>query len=1204
MSKDFVNFHNHTTYSLMDSLVKTQALFAKTKELGYSAVSVTDHGTLAGAWDALKASKETGVKLIMGCEFYFVDDLSVESHQRLRHVILLAKNHQGYKNLLLAHKLANDNNIILFKKAVPRIDWKILEQCSEGLICTTACGEGILANLINNRKSDKAKEQAKRLKDIFGDNLALEIQPHNMRRNLTPYNDYEDQALVNRQLIKFGNELDIKVICTSNTHYLTKDDHEAHDVMLAIGSGQQVKSQARLKYDNEFYLRSREEMEQFFSRLYKEKAQDFCDNTLYFSSLCEQPDWIDPKFTNPSGKELPEFQVNQEPNYEIFSRELDKYSAELSEDQKYLRWLCDQNFAKKVPAGKEQEYRDRLQEEFDVIEYHNFSSYMLIVADYVQFARKNNIPVGPGRGSIGGSLIAYLIGIHQADPIKYGLIFARFHNKAKASFPDIDLDFATSGRDLVQKYISEKYGFDNVAHVSNVNTMTPKVYARDIARCFEFGGDRKAAVAIGTAIADSIPAEFKSIEDALEGAPLFAEYANHPKYIQLSKYAKLLNGKAKAWSTHAAGIVIGRRPLTEIVPTRKDKDCNFAIEYEKERAESNGLVKMDILGLETLDIIMTTNQIIKSLGKDAPEVNYEEYDQKAYDLISRGDTLCVFQLGTSGGTTELCKKIRPKNIEDIAIINALARPSAKDMREDFVKARNGEIKVELLHPNLERAFGPTYGFGLYEECLMYLAQDVAGWDLHDADKLRKLTKEKGKNPKKVAGWKEEFISGALNNKDITEKTSREVWETVISNFQGYGFNKSHAVLYSMISYHTAYLKAHFPLEFLTANLISEVNSNAKAAEDNIAKIKGEIRKMNVRIIPPNINESDVTYKIIDDHTLMTGLDSLKFIGKDAIPEILAKRPFTSFEDFLSKVDGRKVKAPSLLALSSSGALDEFKMSRKQVFLYSADYKKKFAVWLKRNKEKQISFNYPWPTDVGEWTAPEKFAMEMFYMGEGLSNNLFEIYPKFFNRMAENFSTLADRFPQGFGEEKTNHKAPGLSFQGIIKSFFEFRVKKETSKIYGEQMVKMIVQDPFGNSLPVTIFPKGLKILKDKLKSLGLSKLELSPGVGLHMAASINWYEGEISLLFEDLFNACAPPQKPNDLKPRKVSMKLGRVKKGVKDLELEDILNEIDEELIEEGLDEETDFDEEITEDFQNSIVIDELEPDFHEFAEDNKDNP
>jgi len=789
LDKDFVNFHNHTTYSLMDSLVKTQALFVRAKELNQSAIAVTDSGTLAAAWDALKASKETGVKLIMGCEFYFVDDLSIESHQRLRHVILLAKNHTGYKNLLLANKLANDNNIILFKKAVPRIDWNILEKCSEGLICTTACGEGILSNLINNRKTDKAKEQAKRLKDIFGDNLALEVHPHNMRRNLTPYNDYEDQGLVNRQLIKFGSELDIKVICTSNTHYLHKEEHEAHDVMLAISSGQQVKSQARLKYDNEFYLRSREEMEKFFSRIYKEKAEEFCDNTLYFSSMCENPDWIDPKFSNPSGKELPEFPVKKQPDYELFSKEKDKYTDNLTEDSKYLRWLCDQKFASKVPPGKEEEYRQRLNEEFDVIEYHGFSSYMLIVADYVQFALKNNIPVGPGRGSVGGSLIAYLIGIHQADPIKYGLIFARFHNKEKTSFPDIDLDFATSGRDSVQKYISEQFGEDNVAHVSNVNTMTPKVYARDIARCFEFGGDRKAAVAIGTAIADSIPAEIKSIEDALENAPLFAEYANHPKYIQLSKYAKLLNGKAKAWSTHAAGIVIGRRPLIEIVPTRKDKDGNFAIEYEKERAEANGLVKMDILGLETLDIIMTTNKIIESIGKKVPVVDYNEYDQKTYDLISRGDTLCVFQLGTSGGTTELCKKIKPKNIEDIAIINALARPSAKDMREDFVKTKNGELKVELLHPSLERAFAPTYGFGLYEECLMYLAQDVAGWDLHDADKLRKLTKEKGKNPKKVAQWKKEFIEGAVKNKQISEKIATQVWE-IIDNFQGYGFNKS------------------------------------------------------------------------------------------------------------------------------------------------------------------------------------------------------------------------------------------------------------------------------------------------------------------------------------------------------------------------------------------------------------------------------
>lgn len=1162
-SSDFVNLHTHTTYSLMDSLIKPADIFKKIKELGQSAIAITDHGTLSGAWDCLKYAREAGVKLIMGEEFYFVDNVD-EPNGRLRHVILLATNAKGYENLL-ALSLAGFNNMaVMFKRVIPRIDWKLLEQYNEGLICTTACGGGILAQLINTRREGEARLQAKRLKDIFGERLALEIQPHRMRRIANLYKDYEDQLFTNKQLIQIGKELDIKVIAACDSHYMNKDEHEAHDCMLAIGSGQPITSGNRLKYTNEFWVRTREEVLAGLKAF--PNAAEYCDNTLYFADMCENPDWIDPKFSNPSGKELPEFPVKNQADYEEFKQWLTtkpEFQA-MADDVAYLRYICERNFAIKTPAAKQEEYLARLAEEFDVIEFHGFSSYMLIVADYIDWCRKNGIRVGPGRGSVGGSLIGYLANIHQADPIKYNLIFARFHNKEKTSFPDIDTDFAPSGRDALQRYIRQKYGEAHVAHVSNVNTITPKVYARDIARAFQFGGDAKAAVAIGTAIADSIPNELSKspIEEVLEKAPLFAEYANSDKYGALKKFAPYLSGKAKAWSTHAAGLVIGKRPLAKFVPLRRDKEGAIAIEYEKERAEANGLVKMDTLGLETLDIISNTYKLIAEQGKPLPPdpPDFDEYDQKTYDLISRGDTLCVFQLGGSAGTIDLCRRIKPKTIEDISLINALARPSARDMRADFIEVREGNRPVELLHPKLQRAFGGTYGFGLFEECLMFLAGDVAGWDLHEADRLRKLTKEKGKNPKKAAKWKQEFIEGAVRC-DVDEKIATQIWDEVVDKFQGYGFNLSHSILYSMISYHTAYLKAHYPLEFLTANLMSEVQSNTPAAAENINQIKSAIRKLQIKILPPDINRSEMTYKIVNDHTLLTGMDSLKFMGKDAIPEILGKRPFTSFEDFLSRVDGKKVRAPAVQALAASGCLDVFGMTRKQMFLYAADYKKKLQVWLKKVK-RSATFDYPWPDDKEDWSLAEKYALERYYIGEGLSANKIQAYPGFFHTSAPRFAEYTEMFPDP-GSPDEQH--PIKPFLAEVKSYFEFKVKKENSKSFGKPMAKVVVEDPWGTPMSLTIFPKQWGSLKDRVKVLTNGQAEFESGVGIYASGQLNWYEGDISIIFEELLRCVPPPPLPTDLKPKKVSMRSVRSSKKVEEIGAEELLEEIEDELVDEG---------------------------------------
>lgn len=792
---DFVSLHNQTSYSLLDSLVEPKALLKRAKELGQQSIAITDHGSLASAWDAWKASQAIGIKLIIGCECYFTNDAN-QVDSKLRHVVLIAKNAVGYRNLLTLNKKGFDKNSLIGKRVYSVIDWKLLEEHAEGLICLTACGNGIVSQLLMNHKMDEAEQTLLRLHKIFGDNLGLEVQPNNMKRGGNVYNDEIDQNFLNRQLINLGKKLRIKVVAACNTHYLKKEDSETHDVFLAIGSHQPIYSNFRLRYPvPDFYLKTGEEVKAFFTRNYgEETAQSLCDNSLYFSDMCEVPHWIDPKFSNPSGKELPIFPVKDESDYPQFRQWVltqPQDIQKLEEDKLFLRYRCFMLFesrVKNLTPEQQVQYDTRIAEELDVLEFHGFSSYMLIVADFIEWARFHDIAVGEGRGSVGGSLVAFLLGIHQADPIKYNLIFARFHNKEKSSFPDIDTDFAPSGREKVQNYLRQKYGDENVAHVSNVNTITPKVYVRDIARSCELGGSKEEAVKIGNLVADCIPTEIHSIEDAFEKVPLFAEYCKkHPEFM---KYKEIC-GKYRAWSTHAGGIIISARPLTGLIPLRRDKDGSLAIEYDKDKAEENGLVKMDTLGLSTLDIIGQAIKLIKESGKPMPPaiLDYEEYDELTYQTISSGDTFCVFQLGTSGGTIDLCRRIKPQSINDISYINSLARPSARDMRNNFILTKDGKKPFALLHPTLGRAFNNTYGFGLYEESLMYLAQDVAGWSLHSADRLRKLTKEKGKNPKKAQEWRAEFIRDAVKN-SVSETIASRIWDEVVDKFQGYGFNMS------------------------------------------------------------------------------------------------------------------------------------------------------------------------------------------------------------------------------------------------------------------------------------------------------------------------------------------------------------------------------------------------------------------------------
>jgi DNA polymerase-3 subunit alpha len=602
--------------------------------------------------------------------------------------------------------------------------------------------------------------------------------------------------------------------------------------------------------------------------------------------------------------------------------------------------------------------------------------------------------------------------------------------------------------------------------------------------------------------------------------------------------------------------------LTGLIPLRKDKDGALAIEYDKEKAEDNGLVKMDTLGLSTLDIIGQAVALIRQTGKTVPDnLDYDEYDESTYKLISSGDTFCVFQLGTSAGTVDLCRRIKPTSINDISYVNALARPSARDMRNDFIATKDGKKPFALLHPKLGRAFNNTFGFGLYEESLMYLAQDVAGWSLHSADRLRKLTKEKGKNPQKALQWRTEFIRDAMNNQ-VNEEIAKRIWDEVVDKFQGYGFNMSHSVLYSMTSYKTAYLKAHYPIEFLLANLMAEVKSNTPDAKNNIEKIKKELRSHSVKIIPPDINKSQLTYTIDDGNKLITGLDALKFVGEDAINDIISKRPFKSFFDFMVRIDSKKVRANSIQALAAAGAMDSFNIPRKLIFLYVSDYRKKLQVWLKKHDPTKEEFYYPW-TKEENWKLSELYALEQFYLGESFVCKPADAYGNFFKQ--DDHLLISDI-------KKVKDKTNVSSIKAIIKDFFEFKVKKETSKYYGQSMIKATIEDKQGNQCTCTIFPDRWKIVQERLKEIS-SKAVFEPGVAIHFGGNTNNYEDDVGIILDHLYNASLTPVVPADLKAKKVSLK--EVKAGraeiaeeivKKSAEIKNLLEKIEDSLYDNGL--------------------------------------
>ena len=1160
----FINLHNHTSFSILYSTIQPKELFAKAKELGQTSVAITDHGTFAGVWDGFKLSKESGTKLIVGCEYYFLDDIK-NRDQKYRYVVLLAKNQVGYRNLLLLNRYGFDTQFMMMKRVISVIDWKLLDQYKEGVICLTGCANGILGVSLNEKNFAEAENIIKRLQSMFGNDLGIEVQSHNSVRYGNTYFAPANQTFTNTHAIRLARQYGVRIVPTSNVYYLTREEAQTNDVLLAIGSGQPIYSNNRIKFNSsDLYMKTGDEVKAFFARNNGEElASEMCANTLYFADKCETPDWIEPKYSNPNGKEYPIFACDKEDDYAGFIMWRKLQSEKIQKcalDAAFLRFRCEKVLKDKVPIKEIEKYRERLEEELEVFEFQKFSSYMLIVADYLDWARKNRVSTSPGRGSAGGSLIGYLLDIHKADPIKYGLVFARFQNRERTQSPDIDADFSTGGREKVINYIKTKYGEGSVVGVSNFARLTPKIYARDLSRACDLANDRKESVALGNKAADAIPADNKNDLnfDHLQSLPLFGEFCK--QYPPYTKHRSILGG-IRNTSTHAAAILLGSRSFEGLVPLRKDKDGAISIEYEKDRSEENGLLKVDILGLSTLDLIDEVIALIKKAGKELnPDyINYDKYDRPTYDLITSGDTYGVFQLGVSAGTIALCKRIKPKSIADLSLITTLARPAARDIREAFIATREGKKQFKLLHPSLKSAFADTYGFGLYDESILKLGQDVAGWSLNSADRIRKMIKEKGKNPEKTEKLRHEFIDGAVKNKGIEKNMAMRIWDEEIKKFGNYSFCCSHAVLYSFLSYTTAYLKAHYPIEFLLANLMAEVQSGAKIAAENIDKIKREIKAHNVKILPLNINTSTMTYELVGNNELMTGFDALKFVSADAIKDIIAKRPFKSFDDFMLRTDPHIVRSNTIQALIAGGCFDGFGLTRKVMFLYCSDYRKKLQVWLKKHDPIKETFTYPWPVEK-EWNMSELYALEKKSLGEAFICGKATAYGngKFF--AGKNAIAFRD------AKEMLNREQV-QSVVGEIKSVFELRVKK-AGKFLGQLMMKATIEDAAGDQMGLTVFPDAWKRVQKRMKELG-GKGKFEPGYAIHFSGSINVYDDETGLVLEDLYSVCSTPKAPEDLKAHKVVVKRAATKENMKEIKLEqtdEMIEDLEDGLFEAGL--------------------------------------
>lgn len=1024
----FVHLHVHTEYSLLDGAIRIDGLLKRAKADGMSAVAITDHGTMFGVIDFYEKAIKAGIKPIIGCECYVaprtLNDRTPMDQKQASHLVLLAENQTGYQNLCRLATIASLEGF--YHK--PRIDKQVLAAHCQGLIGLSACLKGEIPTLLRNGKRDEADAAARFYLDLFGENgFFLEVQ----------HNGIPEQDIVNRGLLDMSRRLSIPMVATNDCHYLDKSHARAHDVLLCIQTGRTINDADRFKFrTDELYFKSRQEMIDTFGNY-----PGAIENTVAIADRCHV-----------------EFQLENIFHFPRFNLAADQSEAELFEEK------VRQGFAKKMelimernPKADPSVYQARVDYEISVVNDMGFPGYFLIVADFIEYSKKNGIPVGPGRGSAAGSLVAYSLGITDLDPIEHGLIFERFLNPSRRSMPDIDVDFCINGREKVYHYVVDRYGgSDYVAQIITFGKMKARAVIRDVGRALDI------PLSEVDAIAKLVPETLNiSLDEALEKEPKLRETVSaRPDLSELMDISKTLEGLNRHASTHAAGVVIGDNPLVEYLPLYRGKRGEVMTQLDMKRVEKIGLVKFDFLGLRNLTIIADALSIIKAQGKTPPDIERLDLsDAATYQLLSEGNTAAVFQLESSG-MRDLVIRLRPDKFDQIIALVALYRPGpmGSGMVDDYVECKHGR-KVSYLVPQLEPILNQTYGVILYQEQVMQIAVDLANFTMAEADGLRKAMGKK--IPADMAKQFDHFVEGAVQN-GIPKDKAVELF-TLIEKFAGYGFNKSHSAAYALIAFQTAYLKAHFPVEYMAAVLSSEMGSS-----ENVVKYIAECRNQNIPVLPPDINESEKGFTV-SGSKIRFGLAGIKNVGEAAIESMLETRRngrFASIFEFCQRVDIRKVNKRVLESLIQSGAFDSTGNHRAQLMAgveQALEYGQRVQ---KEAADSQMSLfgdasgadqlNPPVMPEVPEWDEKQQLNLEKEALGFFITGHPLDGFQEILDRFS-NASCLSLM-------EDTIKDGATIRMGGMIRNMKNIVTKR------GEPMAFMELEDIHG-SVEVVVFPK-------------------------------------------------------------------------------------------------------------------------------------
>ncbi len=1029
----FTHLHVHTEYSLLDGSSKIGELAARAKELGMDSMAITDHGVMYGVIDFYRAARAAGIKPIIGCEVYVspgsrFDRETVHGEDRYYHLVLLAENNTGYQNLM---KIVSKGFVDGFYYK-PRIDEEVMQEYHEGIIALSACLAGEVPRYLEKGLYEEAKEAAKRHLEIFGEgNYFLELQDHGIPL----------QRQVNQGIMRLSKELNIPLVATNDCHYINADDWEAHDILLCIQTGKKVSDENRMRYEGgQYYVKSEEEMRQLFPY-----APEAIENTHKIAERCNV--------------EI-EFGVTKLPRFDV----PDGYDS-----WGYLNHLCDEGFALRYPDD-DGTLRARLDYELGTIKSMGYVDYFLIVWDFINFAKSHGIAVGPGRGSAAGSIVAYCLKITDIDPIRYQLLFERFLNPERVSMPDIDVDFCYERRQEVIDYVVEKYGKDQVAQIVTFGTLAARGVIRDVGRVMDL------PYSLCDQVSKMVPAELNiTLDLALQKNPeLKALYESDEQVKKLIDMSKRLEGLPRHTSMHAAGVVISRTSIDEYVPLSRGADGTIVTQFTMTTLEELGLLKMDFLGLRTLTVIQDAVKMIEKdygVKLDLEHIDYD--DKKVMDSLGTGKNEGVFQL-ESGGFKTFMKELKPTTLEDIIAGISLYRPGPMDFIPKYLKGKNDPASITYTCPQLEPILKPTYGCIVYQEQVMQIVRDLAGYTLGRSDLVRRaMSKKKAAVMAKerqnfVYGNAEEGVKGCIAN-GIDEKTANQIYDDM-TDFAKYAFNKSHAAAYAVVAYQTAFLKFYYPKEFMAALMTSVMDNTTKVSEYILA-----CRSMGIPILPPDINEGYSGFSV-SGNGIRYGLSAIKSVGRAVVDVIIAEREngglFNSLDDFVSRMSNKEVNKRTLESFIKSGALDTLPGTRKQKLIVSGDLLESKAREKKMVMEGQLSFFDLAPEEeknnfqitfpnVGEYDKQTLLAFEKETIGIYVSGHPMEEYREVWekNVTAKTSDFVVDEDGKTVVEDNSN-----VVIGGMITS-----KKVKTTKT--NQLMAFITIEDLVGTVEVLVFPK-------------------------------------------------------------------------------------------------------------------------------------